>query len=104
MMGELVALVSIYESMLLAHEVMGTVRDGVLWPSPTAYYAASSLQSEFNGRMLEIIREMAGSAFITLPSSDADFANADIAADIERYMRSGVAGRKSPIQLVVRVC
>jgi len=100
MMGELVALVSIYESMLLAHEVMGTVRDGVLWPSPTAYYAASSLQSEFNGRMLEIIREMAGSAFITLPSSDADFANADIAADIERYMRSGTSDAKTRIKLM----
>jgi len=70
MMGELASLVSIYESMLLSHEVAGTIEDGVLWPSQTAYYAASAMQSEFNGRMLEIIREMAGSAFITLPSSD----------------------------------
>jgi 4-hydroxyphenylacetate 3-monooxygenase len=100
MMGELVALVSIYESMLLAHETMGTIRDGVLWPSATAYYAASAMQSEFNGRMLEIIREMAGSAFITLPSSDADFGNAEIAADIERYMRSGAADAKSRIKLM----
>ncbi|HSR56583.1 MAG TPA: 4-hydroxyphenylacetate 3-hydroxylase N-terminal domain-containing protein [Candidatus Binataceae bacterium] len=100
MMGELVALVSIYESMLLAHETMGTIRDGVLWPSATAYYAASAMQSEFNGRMLEIIREMAGSAFITLPSSDADFENAEIAADIERYMRSGAGDAKSRIKLM----
>ena len=100
MMGELVALVSIYESMLLAHETMGTIRDGVLWPSPTAYYAANAMQSEFNGRMLEIIREMAGSAFITLPSSDADFGNPEIAADIERYMRSGVADAKGRIKLM----
>src|SRR6201997_5682204 len=100
MMGELVALVSIYESMLLAHETMGTIRDGVLWPSATAYYAASAMQSEFNGRMLEIIREMAGSAFITLPSSDADFGNAEISADIERYMRSGAADAKSRIKLM----
>jgi 4-hydroxyphenylacetate 3-monooxygenase len=99
-MGELVALISIYEAMLLAHETMGTVRDGVLWPSATAYYAASAMQSEFNGRMLEIIREMAGSAFITLPSSDADFANAQIAADIERYMRSGTTDAKSRIKLM----
>jgi 4-hydroxyphenylacetate 3-monooxygenase len=72
----------------------------VLWPSATAYYAASAMQSEFNGRMLEIIREMAGSAFITLPSSDADFANAEIAADIERYMRSGTTDAKSRIKLM----
>src|SRR5947199_299417 len=100
MMGELVALVSIYESMLLAHETMGTIRDGVLWPSATAYYATSAMQSEFNGVRLEIIREMAGSAFITLPSSDADFANPEIAADIDRYMRSGAADAKSRIKLM----
>jgi 4-hydroxyphenylacetate 3-monooxygenase len=86
--------------MLLAHETMGTIRDGVLWPSPIAFYAASAMQSEFNGRMLEIIREMAGSAFITLPSSNADFANPDIAADLERYMRSGTADAKSRVKLM----
>ncbi|MGB7035714.1 MAG: 4-hydroxyphenylacetate 3-hydroxylase N-terminal domain-containing protein [Xanthobacteraceae bacterium] len=100
MMGELASFVSIYEAMLLAHEVMGTIEDGVLWPSRTAYYAASAMQSEFNGRMLEIFREMAGAAFITLPSSEADFANPEAAADIERYMRSGKADAKSRIALM----
>ena len=100
MMGELAALVSIYESMLLAHEGDGTIEDGVLWPSKTAFYAASALQSELNGRMLEIIREMAGAAFITLPSSDADFGNPEIAADIERYMGSGTADARTRIKLM----
>jgi 4-hydroxyphenylacetate 3-monooxygenase len=100
MMGELVAFVSIFESMLLAHETMATVEDGVLWPSRTAYYAANAMQSEFNGRMLEIIREMAGAAFITLPSSDADFDNPEMAADIERYMRSGSADAKTRVKLM----
>jgi len=100
MMGELVAFVSIYEAMLHAHETMGTIEDGVFWPSRTAYYAASAMQSEFNGRMLELIREMAGAAFITLPSSDADFGNPEIAADIERYMPSGSTDAKSRIKLM----
>ena len=69
-MGELAALVSIYESMLLAHETMAPIdANGVLWPSKTTLYSAMALQSELNGRMLEIIRELAGSAMITLPSS-----------------------------------
>src|SRR3954452_18869309 len=86
MMGELAALVSIYESMLLAHETAATIdADGVLWPSKTTLYAAMALQSELNGRMLEIIRELAGSGFIALPSSAEDFANPEIARDIERY-------------------
>ena len=38
MMGELAALVSIYEGMLLAHETAATIEDGVLWPSRTALY------------------------------------------------------------------
>ncbi|HEY1978902.1 MAG TPA: 4-hydroxyphenylacetate 3-hydroxylase N-terminal domain-containing protein [Xanthobacteraceae bacterium] len=100
MMGELCSLVSIYEAMLFAHETMGTIEDGVFWPSRTAYYAASAMQSEFNGRMLEIIREMAGSAFITLPSSDADFGNPEIAADLERYMASGTTDAKSRVKLM----
>ena len=99
-MGELVALVSIYEAMLLAHETMGTIEDGVLWPSKTAYYAASAMQSEFNGRMLEIIRELAGAAFITLPSSEADFGNPEIAADIARYMGSGNADARTRVKLM----
>src|SRR5262249_58208198 len=45
-------------------------------------------------------REMAGSAFITLPSSDADFANPEVAADSDSYMRSGAADAKSRIKLM----
>jgi len=100
MMGELASLVSIFEAMLLAHEAMGTIEDGVYWPSRTAYYAANSMQSEFNGRMLEMVREMAGSAFITLPSSHADFANPDVAADLERYMRAAKTDAKSRVKLM----
>jgi 4-hydroxyphenylacetate 3-monooxygenase len=79
---------------------MATIEDGVLWPSRTAYYAASAMQSELNGRMLEIFREMAGAAFITLPSSDADFGNPEIAADLERYMRSSSSDAKTRVKLM----
>ncbi len=100
MMGELAALVSIYEGMLLAHETAATIEDGVLWPSRTALYGVMALQSELNGRMLEIVRELAGAAFITLPSSEADFGNPEIASDIERYLRSGTADAKTRVALM----
>jgi 4-hydroxyphenylacetate 3-monooxygenase len=100
MMGELAALVSVYESMLLAHEIAAPIENGVLWPSKVVLYSAMALQSELNGRMLEIIRELAGSAFITLPSSEADFGNAEIAADIERYMRSASSDAKTRVALM----
>src|SRR5262245_24197204 len=101
MMGELAALVSVYETMLLAHEAMAHIdENGVLWPSKTALYSAMALQSELNGRMLEIIRELAGSAMITLPSSLHDLESAATAGDVERYMRSASTDAKARVALM----
>ena len=100
MMGELAALVSVYETMLLAHETMAPIEDGVLWPSKTALYSSMALQSELNGRMLEIIRELAGSAMITLPSSLHDFESPETAGDVERYMRSASTDAKARVALM----
>jgi len=45
MMGELASLVSIYESMLLAHESAAPIDEsGVLWPAKTTLYAAMALR------------------------------------------------------------
>jgi 4-hydroxyphenylacetate 3-monooxygenase len=99
-MGELAALASIYEGMLLAHETNAPIIDGVLWPSRVTLYAAMSMQAEFNGRMLEMIRELVSSSVITLPSSAADFDNPEIAPFIERYMRSGTMDARSRTALV----
>ena len=100
MMGELAAFVTIYESMLLAHEVVAPIKNGVLWPSATTLYSAMAMQSEFNGRMLEMVRELAGGAFITLPSSLADLDSPQTAPDIERYMRSASTDAKSKVALM----
>jgi 4-hydroxyphenylacetate 3-monooxygenase len=97
-MGELAALVTIVESMLSAHEVVSTIdADGVLWPSKTALYSVMSLQSQINGRMLEIVREIAGAAMITLPSSAHDFDSAAMSKDVERYMQSASAGARTRV-------
>jgi 4-hydroxyphenylacetate 3-monooxygenase len=97
-MGELAAFVTMVDSMLQAHEVTSTIdANGVLWPSQTTLYSVMSLQSEVNGRMLEIIRELAGAAMISLPSSAADFDNPEMAHDIARYMRSGSSDAKARI-------
>lgn len=101
LMGELAALAQIYESLLISHEMMSTIdKDGVLWPSRPSLYAASAMQSEFNGRMLEIVRELAGSAFITLPSSVEDFESPLTAPDMERYMRSASTDAKSRVAVM----
>jgi 4-hydroxyphenylacetate 3-monooxygenase len=100
-MGELAALVSIVESMAIAQEVVATTdADGVLWPSRTTLYAVMAMQSEFNGRMLEIIRELSGSAMITLPSSAGDFDNPEMAHDLEKYMRSASSDAKTRMAIM----
>jgi 4-hydroxyphenylacetate 3-monooxygenase len=100
-MGGLAAIVTIVENMLLAHETVGAIdADGVLWPSPAGLYAVMALQSELNGRMLETIRELAGAAMITLPSSVRDFDNPEIARDIETYMRSATAPAREKVALM----
>ena len=99
-MGEIAALASIYEGMLLAHETNAPIEDGVLWPSVITLYAAMAMQSEFNGRMLEMIRELVSSSVISQPSSVDDFDNPEIAPMIERYMRSGSMDARSRTALV----
>src|SRR5262245_30844036 len=99
-MGEIAALVSIYEGMLLAHEANGPIRDGVLWPSVITLYSAMAMQSEFNGRMLEAIRELVSSSVISQPSSVADFDNPEVGPLIERYMCSGTMDARSRTALI----
>lgn len=99
-MGELAALASIYEGLLLAHEAAAPIVNGVLWPHRTTLYSAMAMQSEFNGRMLEMIRELAGGAFITLPSSLADLESPQTAPDMERYMRSASTDARSRVALM----
>ena len=100
-MGEIAALVTIYETMLLSHETTGALDEkGVMWPSVRSLYAAMALQSELNGRMLEMIRELAGGAMVTLPSSLADFESPQTARDVERYYCSGVADARSRVALM----
>ncbi len=100
-MGELAALVSIVENMLLAQETVSTIdENNVLWPSRAALYSVMALQSELNARMIEIIRELTGAAMVTLPSSLADFENPEIRGDIDRYMRSASSDAKERVAVM----
>jgi 4-hydroxyphenylacetate 3-monooxygenase len=59
-----------------------------------------ALHSEINPRMIEIIRELTGSAMITMPSSVKDLESVETGPDIERYMASGVCGARERIALM----
>ncbi|WP_256570547.1 4-hydroxyphenylacetate 3-hydroxylase family protein [Bradyrhizobium sp. CCGUVB1N3] len=100
-MGELAALASIVEGMLLAQEALATFDDeGVLWPSKNMLYAVMALQGEINPRMIDIVRELTGAAMITLPSSVKDFENPESVRDIERYYRSSNMSARDRVALM----
>lgn len=100
-MGELTALATIVEAMVEAQELRATIDEGgVVWPSKPTLYAVMALQSEINPRMIEIIRELTGSAMITMPSSLRDLESPETGPDIERYMASGVCGARERIALM----
>lgn len=100
-MGELAALAQTVETMLEAQETRATIdANGVVWPCRASLYAVMALQSEMNPRMIDIMREMTGAAMISLPSSVKDLDSPETAADMERYMRSGVSGARDRIALM----
>ena len=100
-MGELAALVQTVETMLQAQETTATIDDrGVVWPSKAVLYAVMALQSENYPRMIEIVRELTGSAMISMPSSVKDLESPETAADMERYMCSGTTGARERIALM----
>ncbi|SOE98803.1 4-hydroxyphenylacetate 3-monooxygenase, oxygenase component [Burkholderia sp. OK233] len=100
-MGELAAMATIVESMVLAQEAMATTDpDGVVWPAKTALYAVMALQSQINPKMIDIVRELSGGSMIMLPSSYRDYGNPEIAADMERYVASPGSTSKERVALM----
>ena len=88
-LGEMAALATIIDSMVLAQEVQAaTDEEGTVWPSKAALYAVMSLQAEINPRLINIARELAGGSIIMLPSSVKDFQVPEVAGDLERYVAS----------------
>jgi 4-hydroxyphenylacetate 3-monooxygenase len=88
-LGEMAALAYIVETMVEAQESLATVDEhGVVWPSRMALYAVMALQSDLNPKLIDIARDLSGSAMIMLPSSQLDYANPETAKDLERYVTS----------------
>lgn len=88
-LGELAAIAQTYDAMVHAMQALARHDDeGVLWVPPEILYTSMANQAELHGKLLEGIRELTGAAMITLPSSIADYANPEIAADMDRYITS----------------
>jgi 4-hydroxyphenylacetate 3-monooxygenase len=89
MLGELASYSSMAGGLVTASEAE-CIEDprGFVYPSPTYIYANGWLQATYYGTMLNILRELTGAGFLQVPSSYRDFHNAEIAPDLERFIRS----------------
>lgn len=100
-MGEMAAIATIVESMVLAQETQSYIdEDGIAWPSKQALYSVMSLQSQLNPKMVDIVRELSGGSMIMLPSSVHDYENPETAADLERYVSSPNASSRKRVALL----
>jgi 4-hydroxyphenylacetate 3-monooxygenase len=100
-LGDIASLAALVEGLVLAQEAHCKVdADGLVRPGAQEQYSQMVLQPELHNRMLNAIRDLVGGGVIQLPSSVADFANPEIAADIERYIQSPGAPAKERVKLM----
>jgi 4-hydroxyphenylacetate 3-monooxygenase len=89
MLGELASYCAMASGLVLAAETE-CVRDprGFVYPNATYLYANNWLQATYHETMLTYLRELAGGGLLQVPSSYKDYLNPEIAADLDRYVRS----------------
>lgn len=100
-LGDLAARAALVEALVLAaEEDPYTDVYGVVWPNPALVYANQTLQSSLYPEVVQLARAMLGGSLLQLPSSSADFANPESAADLERYVRWPGAGAPERVKLL----
>jgi 4-hydroxyphenylacetate 3-monooxygenase len=86
----------------LAHaaETLPLVRNGIARPNPLYIYAAMNLQRRLAPDLMRTLRELAGGAFIALPSSQEAFSSAETAEDARRYYQGAEAPAEERVKLL----
>jgi len=101
LLGELASYVTQVRSLVLAQEANAKIdENGVLWPGVEEVHACSAIQSELYPRMIGMIRELGGGGLIQLPSSRDDYMNAEVSADIERFIQSPGYSSRERVKLL----
>jgi 4-hydroxyphenylacetate 3-monooxygenase len=88
-LGQMAAYAAMVEGLVRAHEAHCDIdRNGMARPGRAEIYANMTFQSQIYPTLLNMLRDLAGGGLLQLPSSAADFANPEEAADISRYIQS----------------
>ena len=90
-LGQLAAQSGMVEGLVAAMEAKGRQIGPYFVPDRHTLYAAQVLTQQLYPQVVTAIRDLAGGAMIALPSSIADFANAEMRTLIERTQQSPAA-------------
>ncbi len=100
-LGEIAAYASLVSGLVYGQEQNCELDEhGVAWPGRAESFALMTLQSDFYPKILTMVRDLCGGGIIQLPSSVADYGNAEAAADLTRYVQSPGYPSKERVKLL----
>jgi 4-hydroxyphenylacetate 3-monooxygenase len=99
-LGRLAANVGMVEAMLHGMEASGEQVGNYWIPNRHHLYSSQVITQELYPRMINVIRELAGGAFIMLPSSFRDWDNPDIAPLIRKTQRSSALDPEQKVKFL----
>jgi 4-hydroxyphenylacetate 3-monooxygenase len=88
------------EALAHAAETLPLVANGVARPNPLYIYAAMNLQRRHAPDLMRTLRELAGGAFIAVPSSERAFVGDETAEDMRRYFQAGDTPAETRVKLL----
>jgi 4-hydroxyphenylacetate 3-monooxygenase len=98
--GQIAAQASLFDALVTAAVQRPWEREGVVLPSKEFVYTGMSQQRRNVIEVMRHLRELAGGAFLAVPSSEAAFESPETAPDIERYFRSATASARDRVALL----
>lgn len=98
--GEIAALCSALEAMVLAAEIQAVPYGELVIPAAKYIYGGISLQRRWVIDFMRALRELGGGGLIALPSSEKSFTAPETAADVERYYRSATMSARDRVRLL----
>jgi 4-hydroxyphenylacetate 3-monooxygenase len=98
--GDIATHCATFDALVQAAERCPLVSEDYARPHPQYIYAGMSLQRRLIVDMYRTVRELAGGAFQTMPSSEASFLSPATSAATERYYQSAAAGARDRIKLL----
>ncbi|HKV45801.1 MAG TPA: 4-hydroxyphenylacetate 3-hydroxylase N-terminal domain-containing protein [bacterium] len=98
--GEIAAYVTAMEAIVGAAESSPWMRDDLARPNPQFVYAGMCLQRRWVVDLMRALREVAGGAFLSVPSSDRSFASPETGEDTRQYYQSAGVAAEERIKLV----